>query len=87
MNNYAIETTETFEREFTKNHKDKIEWLKKIREKLQNAPEDGKPLRGRLHGIWQMRLGSFRLWYEIDSIRKKVTLRALLHKDEAVKRY
>ncbi len=84
---YTVETTETFEREFKKKHKDKIEWLKKIKEKLQQYPEYGKPLKSRLYGIWQIRIGSFRLWYEINHIDKKVKLRAILHKDEVEKYY
>lgn len=67
---YAVETTETFEREFKK-HRNKIEWLKKIRERLQEFPEYGKPLKGRLHGIWQIRIESFRIWYEINHLEKK----------------
>lgn len=84
---YTVETTETFEREFRKKHRDKIEWLKKIKEKLQSFPEYGKPLKGRLYGIWQLRIESFRVWYEINHIEKKVILRAILHKDEAVQNY
>jgi len=83
---YAVETTETFEREFRK-HRDKVEWLKKINDKLQNSPEYGKPLKGRLHGIWQIRIESFRIWYEINHLEKKVILRAMLHKDDAVENY
>jgi len=84
---YTIEITEDFEREFKKKHKDKAEWLEKIKEKLQKYPEHGKPLKGRLSGIWQIRIGPFRLWYEINDVEKKVILKVILHKDEAVKHY
>lgn len=84
---YTIETTETFEKEFKKKHKDKMQWLEKIREKLQSYPEHGKPLQGRLFGIWQIRIGPFRLWYEINDVEKKILLKAILHKDDAVERY
>jgi mRNA interferase RelE/StbE len=84
---YTIEITETFEKEFEKKHIDKVDWLKKIKEKLQEHPEYGKPLRGKLHGIWQIRIGPFRLWYEINHIEKKVILKAILHKDEVIKFY
>ncbi|MBI2971426.1 MAG: type II toxin-antitoxin system RelE/ParE family toxin [Candidatus Aenigmarchaeota archaeon] len=84
---YSVETTETFERAFKKKHKDKIEWLKKAKERLQYNPEYGKPLKGRLHGIWQIRIGPFRVWYEINDVEKKVKLRAIFHKDEAIERY
>lgn len=84
---YVVETTQDFDQEFKKKHRDKIEWLKKVKEKLQEHPELGKPLKGRLHGIWQIRIGPFRVWYEINDTEKKVILRAILHKDEAIKRY
>ncbi len=84
---YIVETTETFEREFRRKHRDKIEWLKKIKEKLENFPEYGKPLKGRLHGIWQIRIESFRVWYEVNHAEKKVIIRAILHKDDAVEKY
>ena len=84
---YEVKTTETFDKIFKKKHRDKVEWLKKIKEKLSNRPESGKPLRGRLHGIWQIRMGPFRIWYEIDHVNRVVILKAILHKDEAIRRY
>ncbi|TAL48025.1 type II toxin-antitoxin system RelE/ParE family toxin [archaeon] len=84
---YAVETTETFDKEFKQKHRDKVEWLKKIKEKLKDNPECGKPLRGRLHGIWQVRIGPFRVWYEINHVEGKVTLKTILHKDDAVGLY
>jgi hypothetical protein len=35
---YIVETTETFEKEFKKKHRDKIEWLKNIKDKLYEIP-------------------------------------------------
>lgn len=84
---YEVETTETFEREFRKKHRDKAEWLKKIKERLQIIPEYGKPLKGRLCGVWQIRIGHFRVWYEINHSEKKAILQAILHKDDAVHNY
>ena len=84
---YIVESTEAFEKEFSKNHKDKKEWLLRMAERLEQEPQSGKPLRGKLHGLWQLRIGSFRVWYEINEKQKKVTLRAILHKDEAKKYY
>ena len=86
---YIVESTETFDREFKKKHRDKKHYLENIISKLEKYPEKyGKPLRGRLHGIWQTRLGdNFRIWYEINDIEKRVTLKAVLHKDEAERKY
>jgi len=84
---YSVETTETFDREFKKKHRDKIEWLKKMKERLSDHPEHGKPLRGRLHGTWQIRIGPFRVWYEINIVEKKIILKAIFHKDQAISHY
>ncbi len=84
---YTVESTEAFEEEFSRNHRDKKEWLQHMAERLEQEPQSGKPLRGKLHGLWQLRIGSFRVWYEISEVEKKVTLRAILHKDEAKKFY
>lgn len=84
---YIVELTETFEKEFVKHHRDKKEWLIRLIDRLEQNPEIGKPLRGRLHGIWQLRVGHFRIWYEINAKEKRVILRAILHKNEAEKCY
>lgn len=84
---YTVKATESFEKEFTKNHRDKKEWLERMIEKLEQEPQSGKPLRGKLHGLWELRIGPFRVWYEINEEDRKVTLRAILHKDDAMKYY
>jgi len=53
-------------------------------QKLQTAPEiHGKPLRGRLAGIWEIRFEKrYRILYEIDYQQKKVEILGFKHKDE-----
>jgi len=86
---YTVLSTESFDKTIKKNHRDRKEELQKIKKKLQKYPERyGKPLYGRLHGLWQIRLGdSFRIWYEIDKGNKTVVLKNVHHKDEAQRRY
>lgn len=80
---YTVETTEIFDREFKK-HKGKREELESIKAKLVQYPDKyGKPLSGRLHGIWQERMGHFRIWYIIDKSNKRVVLIAFKHKNKA----
>ena len=38
---YTVESTETFEKEFSKNHKDKKEWLLRMTERLEQEPQSG----------------------------------------------
>lgn len=84
---YTVESTATFDKEFTKRHSDKTAWLQTTKEKLKENPYCGKPLGDRLHGLWQLRTGPFRLWYEIDNAERKVTLKFILHKNKAEKLY
>jgi len=86
---YTVKTTKTFEKEFKKKHRGKKKHLEIIISKLEKHPEIyGKPLRGHLHGIWQIRLSDqFRVWYEINNANKEVILKAVLHKEEAKKLY
>ena len=84
---YSVETTETFDKEFDK-HKGNREQLESIKTKLSQYPDKyGKPLSGRLHGIWQERMGPFRLWYVIDKGKKRVVLIAFKHKNQAEQMY
>ena len=39
---------------------------------LEQEPQLGKPLRDKLHGLWQLRIGPFRVWYEINEEQKKL---------------
>jgi mRNA interferase RelE/StbE len=51
-------------------------------EKLEDYPEKyGKPLRGRLNGLWQLRSGKYRIWYTVEDA--KVIVRAVKHKEDA----
>ena len=54
---YTVESTEAFKKESSRNHKDKKEWLQHMVKRLEKEPQLGKPLRGKLHGLWQLRIG------------------------------
>lgn len=84
---YIVETTEFFDKSFKK-YKGSRKHLESIKTKLSLYPDRyGKPLSGRLHGVWQERMGPFRIWYTIDADKQKVFLIDFKHKDEAKKRY
>lgn len=45
---------------------DQVRIIRTIRKKLTNKPEEfGKPLTGELKGFWKLRIGDFRVIYEI----------------------
>ena len=48
---YTVESTEAFEKEFSRNHKDKKEWLQHMVERLEQESQSGKLLRDNLHGL------------------------------------
>lgn len=47
---------------------------------LEAEPRSGRPLRGRFTGLWSLRLGSYRLIYEIREQDKTVRIVAVLHR-------
>lgn len=47
---------------------------------LEGDPRVGKPLRGRLEGLWSFRIGTYRLIYEIRDAGKTVRVVAVLHR-------
>jgi mRNA-degrading endonuclease RelE of RelBE toxin-antitoxin system len=53
--------------------------------KLEDFPKKyGKPLRGKLHGYWQLRFADkYRIWYTVDEDESQVVVEAIKHKDEA----
>jgi len=46
---YTVESTEAFEKEFSRNHKDKKEWMLLMAERLEQKPQSGKPLKSLLY--------------------------------------
>ncbi len=67
--------------------RDRKEWLAHVIDRVEQNPKFGKPLGGRLYGIWQLRMDPFRIWYEIDDENRKVTFKVILHKKEAERAY
>ncbi|VVB87687.1 ParE toxin of type II toxin-antitoxin system, parDE [uncultured archaeon] len=55
----------------------------KIRKLKENPNLHGKPLRGSLHGYWELYFeNKFRILYTIDYEEQTVTIQAIKHKDE-----
>jgi mRNA-degrading endonuclease RelE of RelBE toxin-antitoxin system len=50
---------------------------------LESDPEAGNVLRGRLRGVWSLRIGSFRLLYTINHDAALVRVRAIRHRSVA----
>lgn len=50
---------------------------------LEGEPEVGKRLRGRLEGLRSLRIGSYRVIYEIRDRGKTVRVVAVLHRERA----
>lgn len=59
-----------------------LETLTEIEVSPQNA---GKPLRGRLRGLWSCRVGNYRILYTIEGTKRKgrVVVRAIRHRATA----
>jgi addiction module RelE/StbE family toxin len=75
---YEIYATAHFSKAFRKldnNVQDRIH--KKIIEKLIEDPYAGRPLHGMLEGKCRLRVGDYRVVYEIDEYKKRIYLVAV----------
>ena len=80
---WVIVTKEEFERQFrdlTKKDKPLAERLAKAILKLEENPYLGKPLSYDLSGLRSLRVGKYRIIYEINENEKKVILMAVSHR-------
>ena len=83
---YQVEIKESAEEEIRKLDNSKKQEIISQLEKLEDYPKKyGKPLRGRLNGLWQLRSGDFRIWYTIKD--QKVQVNAVKHKKDAKEYY
>jgi len=68
-------------RKFNKNIQKRF--ATKIRKLKENPGMHGKPLRGDLHGYWELYFeNKFRIIYTINPNEKTVTIEAIKHKNE-----
>jgi mRNA interferase RelE/StbE len=57
-----------FKKDFKKIDKiDQLRIIKTIRKKLTKPEEFGRPLTGKVKGYWKLRIGEFRVIYEIEN--------------------
>ena len=83
---WIIVTKDEFERQFrdlTRKDKPLAERLAKAILKLEDNPHLGKPLSYDLSGLWSLRVGKYRIIYEINENEKKVILRAVSHRKKS----
>lgn len=58
-------------------------FAQKIRKLYENPDVHGKPLRGSLHGLWELYFErKFRILYSIDFEKNEVVIEAIQHKDD-----
>ena len=57
----------------------KIEIIKKLKQ-LKNNPELGKPLVGRLSGLWSLRIGNYRAIYQIRQSQLLILVLKISHR-------
>jgi len=50
---------------------------------LQREPRAGYPLRGRLRGLYSLRVGSYRIIYQLSDDEKTVRVAAIRHRSAA----
>ena len=50
---------------------------------LERQPDSGYELRGRLHGLRALRVGSYRILYQLSADQRTVRVAAILHRSVA----
>jgi mRNA-degrading endonuclease RelE of RelBE toxin-antitoxin system len=71
-----------FVQQIKKIDKSQLERIKKLINKIMNAPEIGKPMRFDRKGTREVYVGSFRLSYFYDKEQDILYLLEIYHKDE-----
>ena len=71
---YKVKHTRRFEKDFMSLDRSVRKRIVEIVDLLRERPYIGKPLRGPLHGKWSIRVGKYRLVYEIDEENRIVFL-------------
>jgi mRNA-degrading endonuclease RelE of RelBE toxin-antitoxin system len=86
---YEIIVTEDVVEKLEKDYRNRKDEFGSQIDKLEDFPDKrGKPLSGKLHGIWQLRFGnSDRIWYRIDEENKQVQVINILSKKQAKRKY
>ena len=84
MDSFTILIKEPAEKRLRKFNKNvQKRFAAKIRKLKENPGIHGKPLRGALHGYWELYFeNKFRIIYTIDPNEKTVTIEAIKHKNE-----
>ncbi len=81
---FTIKINESAEKWLRKYNKEiQKRFAAKIRKLKENPDLHGKPLRGSLHGYWELYFeNKFRILYTTDYEEQTVTIQAIKHKDE-----
>ncbi len=84
MDTFNIRIKEPAEKRLRKFNKNiQKRFAAKVRKLKENPGMHGKPLRGSLHGYWELYFeNKFRILYTIDPNEKVVTIEAIKHKNE-----
>lgn len=61
--------------------------IEKALRRLSINPHDGKPLKGELKGVWSLRVGNYRLLYEIQKSIVVVDVLHAAHRREVYTRF
>ena len=91
MNNYKLEFTQDFQKQFKKLDKDAQKlikkWIDKNLENVSNPFAKGKSLNGNLKNFWRYRIGIYRLIAEISCDKITIILVSIGKRDKVYKMF
>jgi len=81
INEYKLVLSKKFDREFAKLEKDMKDRTVQKLGALAEKPRIGKPLKGKLKGLWSLRIGKYRIIYRINEADRIVEVVTIEHRE------
>lgn len=77
---YALLLSKRFDRDFSKLDKEVQNRVVEKLEEISGNPRAGKPLRGRLRGLYSARVGDYRVVYQVSDEKRTVAVVTVRHR-------
>ncbi|MDF2956311.1 MAG: mRNA-degrading endonuclease RelE [Candidatus Alkanophagales archaeon MCA70_species_2] len=84
---YQVVVSRKFDRRFSNLSREVQDRIVEKLKALQERPELGKPLKGKLRGLRSLRVGKYRIIYQVDEDSKVVRIITVGRREEVYERF
>ncbi|WP_456487493.1 type II toxin-antitoxin system RelE family toxin [Candidatus Alkanophaga liquidiphilum] len=84
---YQVVVSRKFDRRFSNLSREVQDRIVEKLKALQERPELGKPLKGKLRGLRSLRVGKYRIIYQVDEDSKVVRVITVGRREEVYERF